>query len=180
MVSWKVYRGSHDRVVDGPLGGVGPYMGVRGGDVEPLEHPFDSGEVLRILLGPGQESGIVRIPEEIVDLAAQSEGGHMFLGGEHVFIDDSGPGLHGVGHLIGDVAFDYGSGVGGYCQPEQRHARQSDHGRSDPDPRRQFLFSKNRIGRSPIGKGPGSRLPCRLRHGARSARRACPHPQGVV
>ena len=102
---------------DGPLGGVGEHVGFRGGDVQALKHPLHGGKVLGVLLGLGQQLRVVRVQEQCPNLAAQGEGCHIFLCGEHVRINDGRPCLHGIGHLIGDVVFDYGGRVGGHEQP---------------------------------------------------------------
>ena len=120
---------------DGPLGGMGQDVGFRRGNIQPFENPLDGGEVLRILLRPFEQSRIVRVQKELPHLAAQGEGGHILLGRGDVIVDDRGPGLHGVGHLVGDIALDHRGGVGGHNQPEQQHAGYCDGGCNDANAR---------------------------------------------
>ena len=45
------------------------------------------------------------VGKEIVDFAAESEGGHIFFCGRHIIVYNGSSGFHGVHHLVGDVAF---------------------------------------------------------------------------
>ena len=125
---------------NGALGGVRQDMGGRGGNVKPLEHPLDSGKILGIFLRSGQQLRVIRIQKQVPDLAAQGKSRHIFLRGEHIFVNDRGSGLHSVCHLVGNVAFDHGSGVGGDHQPKKRHPDQGDNSCYNPNPYGKFFI----------------------------------------
>ena len=100
---------------------MGQHMGRGGGDIKSLKNALDSGKILCIFLGPPQQLRILRRKEELPHLAAQGESGHILLGRGHILVDNCGPGFYSVGHLIGNIVFHHGSGVGRYDNPEQQH-----------------------------------------------------------
>ncbi len=75
-----------------------------------------------------------------MDFASQGEGCHIFFGRSYIVIDDRSAGFHSVSHLVGNVAFDDGSNVIGYDDPEKYHACQGNGGGNDTDTRSKFLI----------------------------------------
>lgn len=114
-------------------------MGIGVGDIKPLKHAFDRGEILCILLGLFQKRRVFRVCQQFPDFAAQGKGRHIFFGGNHIFIDDGGSGFHRVGHLIGNIPPYHGSRVDGYDAPEQQHTKQCDNAGDNTHPGRQFF-----------------------------------------
>ena len=147
---------------DGPLGGVGEHVRLRGGDVQPLEYPLDGGEVLGILLGLPQQGWVLRVVQKVPDLAAQGEGGYVFLGGDNIVVNNGGSGLHRVGHLVGDVALDHGRRVGGHNDPQHKHPGQGDGGCDDPNTSGKFFVRKKFHKLSSMEKSFGDTQPCSL------------------
>ena len=105
--------GSH---ADGAFGGVRQDMGGRSGDVQSLEHAFDGGKILCVALSLFQQRRVIRVQKQVADLAPQGKGGHIFLRRKHIVVYDSGSGLYGVNHLVGNILFDHGCGIGRYNQ----------------------------------------------------------------
>ena len=135
-------------------------MGAGRSDVEPLEYAFDGGEVLGIGLSRRLQRWVIGIPEQVADLAAKGKGGHILLRGEHILVNHGGSGLHRVGHLVCDIAFDHGSGVGRYKQPQQGHSNQDNRACDDSDPHGKFfVFYESHQDSSFDGKNFG-RAPC--------------------
>ncbi len=93
---------------------MGQNMGIGGGDIQPLKNPLHRGEVFGIGLHPPQQLGIIRVQQKLAHLLPKGEGAHIFLRGGHIAVDDGGPGLHSVCHLVCDVVFYNCGDVVGY------------------------------------------------------------------
>ena len=111
---------------DGSLRGMGQDIGFRGSNIQPLENTLDRGKVLSVPLRLLQKLRVLRVKKELSNLPAQSEGRHVLFRRRHILIDNSRPGFHGVSHLVGNIVFDHGRGIGGYDGPEQKHSHQGD------------------------------------------------------
>ena len=70
---------------------MGQDVGARRSDIQPLKHALDSGEVFGIFLRPFEQLRVFRVLKQLAHLAAEGKGGHIFLCGEDIIVNNSGP-----------------------------------------------------------------------------------------